>query len=61
MPYYGTPHVGGVHLENDNIITADGVEICTTYPFDERLVIDVHELDKTAGRPRDTQPIVGMR
>lgn len=60
-PYYGTDDVGGVRLENDHIITADGVEIYTTYPFDERLVIDAHPLDWTTGRTRDTQPIVGSR
>ena len=60
-PYYGVPGHGGVRLENDHIVTADGVEIYTPYPFDERLVIDVHRLDATTGRTRDTQPIVGMR
>jgi Xaa-Pro dipeptidase len=60
-PYHGTPDVGGVRLENDHIVTADGVEIYTTYPFDERLVIDLHPLDVSTGRTRDTQPIVGMR
>jgi Xaa-Pro aminopeptidase len=59
-PYYGTPEVGGVRLENDHIVTADGVEIYTTYPFDERLVVDTHPLDVSTGRTRDTQPIVGM-
>lgn len=60
-PYNGTPEVGGIRLENDHIVTADGVEIYTTYPFDERLVIDVHPLDKTTGRTRNTVPIVGAR
>jgi Xaa-Pro aminopeptidase len=60
-PYYGTPDVGGIRLENDHIVTADGVEIYTTYPFDERLVIDVHELDATTGRTRDVASIVGAR
>jgi Xaa-Pro aminopeptidase len=60
-PYHGTPEVGGIRLENDHIITADGVEIYTQYPFDERLVIDVHPLDATTGRTRDVDSIVGMR
>ena len=51
-PYAGKPGVGGIRLENDHIVTADGVDIYTTYPFDERLVIDVHPLDKTTGRTR---------
>jgi len=29
--------IGGIRLENDHIVTADGVDIYTTYPFDERL------------------------
>ena len=60
-PYFGTDEVGGVRLENDHIVTADGVEIYTTYPFDERLVIDVHPLDVSTGRTRDQEPIVGLR
>ena len=58
-PYHGTRETGGVRLENDHIVTEDGAEIYTTYPFDERLVIDVHPLDVSTGRTRDTQPIVG--
>ena len=60
-PYYGEPEFGGIRLENDHIVTADGVEIYTKYPFDERLVIDVHPLDATTGRARGTDPIVGVR
>lgn len=60
-PYYGEPGKGGIRLENDHIITKDGVEIYTKYPFDERLVIDVHPMDETTGRTRDSDPIVGMR
>lgn len=60
-PYYGRPEVGGIRLENDHIVTEDGVEIYTTYPFDERLVIDVHELDATTGRTREAASIVGQR
>jgi Xaa-Pro aminopeptidase len=51
-PYAGKPGVGGIRLENDHIVTADGVEIYTTYPFDERLVIQVHPLDSTTERTR---------
>lgn len=51
-PYAGEPGVGGVRLENDHIVIEDGVEIYTTYPFDERLVIDLHPLDATTGRTR---------
>jgi Xaa-Pro aminopeptidase len=51
-PYAGQPGVGGFRLENNHIVTRDGVDIYTTYPFDERLVIDVHPLDKTTGRTR---------
>ncbi len=60
-PYYGEPGRGGIRLENDHIVTADGVEIYTKYPFDERLVIDLHPLDETTGRTRDSDPVVGMR
>lgn len=60
-PYFGHPTVGGIRLENDHIITDDDVEIYTQYPFDERLVIDVHELDVTTGRTRNVDSIVGMR
>jgi Xaa-Pro aminopeptidase len=51
-PYAGVPGVGGVRLENDHIVTKEGVEIYTTYPFDERLVLDLHPLDATTGRTR---------
>ncbi|HLT02652.1 MAG TPA: Xaa-Pro peptidase family protein [Geminicoccaceae bacterium] len=51
-PYAGKPGVGGIRLENNHIVTKDGVDIYTTYPFDERLVIDVHPLDATTGRTR---------
>ncbi|MGH9356501.1 MAG: M24 family metallopeptidase [Terriglobia bacterium] len=51
-PYVGKPGVAGFRLENNHIVTHDGVDIYTTYPFDERLVIDVHPLDKTTGRTR---------
>jgi Xaa-Pro aminopeptidase len=51
-PYAGEVGIGGIRLENDHIVTKDGVEIYTTYPFDERLVTDVHPLDATTGRTR---------
>jgi Xaa-Pro aminopeptidase len=51
-PYAGKPGVGGFRLENDHIVTDDGVDIYTTYPFDERLVKELHPLDATTGRTR---------
>ena len=51
-PYAGKPGIGGIRLENDHIVTKDGVDIYTTYPFDERLVNEVHPLDATTGRTR---------
>lgn len=51
-PYAGKPGVGGFRLENNHIVTSDGVEIYTTYPFDERLVNELHPLDATTGRTR---------
>ena len=51
-PYVGKTGVGGIRLENNHIVTHDGVEIYTTYPFDERLVNKVHPLDATTGRTR---------
>ena len=51
-PYAGVKGVGGFRLENDHIVTAEGVDIYTTYPFDERLVIDVHPYDVSTGRTR---------
>ena len=60
-PYAGVPGVGGFRLENDHIVTKDGVDIYTTYPFDERLVIDVHPLDATTGRTRRGSQRNGLR
>ena len=51
-PYAGQPGIGGIRLENDHIVTKDGCDIYTTYPFDERLVNEVHPLDTTTGRTR---------
>jgi Xaa-Pro aminopeptidase len=49
-PYYGQPGIGGFRLEQNLVIRAHGPEIYTTYPFDERLLRDVHALDATTGR-----------
>ena len=49
-PYFGKPGTGGVRLEHDLVIRAGGPEIYTTYPFDKRLLQDVHALDTTTGR-----------
>lgn len=51
-PWYGGPGVGGFRLENDLVVRADGPEIYTTFPFDERLLDDVHPLDRTTGYTR---------
>ncbi len=51
-PYRGKPGVGGFRLENCLIVRDGAPDIYTTYPFDERLVKDVHPLDKTTGRVR---------
>jgi hypothetical protein len=37
-------------LENNVIVTDGEPEIFTTLPFDERLLKEVHTLDKTTGR-----------
>lgn len=50
-PYAGKPGIGGFRLEHNLIILReDGPEIYTTYPFDKRLLKEVHPLDKTTGR-----------
>ena len=51
-PYAGIPGVGGVRLENNLVVTEGEPDIYTTYPFDERLLKDIHPLDKTTGRTR---------
>jgi len=35
-PYTGVPGVGGVRLEDNYIVTEDGVEVISTFPFEER-------------------------
>lgn len=49
-PYAGKPGVGGFRLEHNLVIRPQGPEIYTTYPFDHRLVREVHPLDQTTGR-----------
>ena len=51
-PYAGQPGIGGFRLENNLVVTEDKPDIYTTYPFDERLVIDLHPLDSSTGRVR---------
>ncbi|NPV43453.1 MAG: aminopeptidase P family protein [Firmicutes bacterium] len=51
-PYAGIPGIGGVRLENNLVVTEGEPDIYTTYPFDERLLKDIHPLDKTTGRTR---------
>jgi Xaa-Pro dipeptidase len=51
-PYAGQPGVGGFRLENNLVVTDGNPDIYTTYPFDERLAIDLHELDTSTGRTR---------
>lgn len=49
-PYAGIPGIGGFRLENQVLVTKGEPDIFTTLPFDERLLRDVHPLDKTTGR-----------
>jgi Xaa-Pro aminopeptidase len=49
-PYAGIPGIGGFRLENQLVVREEGPEIYTTYPFDHRLLTDIHPLDKTTGR-----------
>jgi Xaa-Pro aminopeptidase len=51
-PYAGQPGIGGFRLENNLVVTDGDPDIYTTYPFDERLVLDLHPLDTTTGRTR---------
>ena len=52
-PYAGEPGIGGARLENNLVVTEEGPEVYTTYPFDHRLVNEVHSMDTTTGRIRD--------
>jgi Xaa-Pro aminopeptidase len=49
-PYAGEPGIGGFRLENNLVVTEGAPDVYTTYPFEERLVIDVHPLDTSTGR-----------
>ena len=49
-PYAGKPGVGGFRLENQVFVGEQAPDIFTTMSFDERLLKDVHPLDKTTGR-----------
>jgi Xaa-Pro aminopeptidase len=49
-PYYGKPGVAGFRLEHNLVIRENGPEVYTTYPFDARLLRDVHPLDPSTGR-----------
>lgn len=49
-PYAGIPGIGGIRLENQVLVTEKEPDIFTTLSFDERLLKDVHPLDKTTGR-----------
>ena len=40
-------------MENNVVVTDWDPDIFTTYPFDERLLVDIHPLDKTTGRVRE--------
>jgi Xaa-Pro aminopeptidase len=51
-PYAGVPGIGGFRLENNLVVTEADPDIYTTYPFDERLVVDLHPLDSSTGRTR---------
>ena len=49
-PYAGKVGVGGFRLENQVFVGEKQPDIFTTLSFDERLLRDVHPLDKTTGR-----------
>jgi Xaa-Pro aminopeptidase len=51
-PYAGKPGIGGFRLENNLVVTDGDPDIYTTYPYDERLVIELHQLDTSTGRTR---------
>ncbi|MCZ7568387.1 MAG: Xaa-Pro peptidase family protein [Ardenticatenaceae bacterium] len=51
-PYAGKPGIGGIRLENCLVVTEDEPDIFTPYPFDERLLDDIHPLDLTTARTR---------
>ncbi|MBI2907110.1 MAG: aminopeptidase P family protein [Chloroflexi bacterium] len=47
--YAGRPGIGGFRLEHQLVLTENGPEIFSTYPFDARLLKDIHPLDKFTG------------
>lgn len=49
-PYAGVPGIGGIRLENQVLVTEGEPDILTTLSFDDRLLKDIHPLDKTTGR-----------
>lgn len=49
-PYAGQIGIGGIRLESQVFVGADEPNIITNLSFDERLLKDVHPLDKTTGR-----------
>jgi Xaa-Pro aminopeptidase len=51
-PYAGQPGIGGFRLENNLVVTDGEPDVYTTYPFDERLVVDLHPMDSSTGRVR---------
>jgi Xaa-Pro dipeptidase len=51
-PYAGEPGIGGFRLENNLVVTTGAPDVYTTYPFEERFVIDVHPFDTSTGRTR---------
>ncbi|MBT3352032.1 MAG: aminopeptidase P family protein [Nitrospinaceae bacterium] len=51
-PYAGKVGIGGFRLENNVVVRKEGPDVYTPYPYDERLVTDVHKLDTSTGRTR---------
>ncbi len=49
-PYAGRPGVGGFRLENQVFVGEKEPDIITPMSFDERLLREVHPLDRTTGR-----------
>lgn len=45
-PYAGEPEIGGFRLENNLVVTEDGPNVYTQFPFDKRLVDRTHALDR---------------
>jgi Xaa-Pro aminopeptidase len=49
-PYAGKVGIGGIRLESQVFVGADAPNIITNLSFDERLLRDIHPLDKVTGR-----------